>query len=227
MDQGSAEWLEARRGKCTASRLGDLMAVTRDGKPAASRRAYLIELLIERITGSAIERHVTAAMQHGIDWEPHARTAYEWITDRTVEPVGFVPHPTIPDFGASPDGLVGEHGLLEIKCPTTPKHVAMLLGEPIERGWLLQMHGQMMCTHRLWADFVSYDPRLPQPYQTHIRRVMRDGDLVAEIDAAVRAFLRDLAAERERLDMACGAVVPSDGLALPPQLHEAVYGAPA
>ncbi len=203
--QGSAAWLREREGKATASRLGDLMATTRDGKPAASRRTYLIELVVERLTGSAVERHVTAAMDHGTRTEPEAKMAYEWLTDATVEPVGFVPHPTIPGFGASPDGLVGQDGLIEVKCPQTATHVATLLGEPIARGYLLQMAGQMAATGRRWADFVSYDPRLPGPYQARIIRVPRDEALIEEVEAAVVAFLEELDGTMARLAAACGA----------------------
>jgi len=202
--QGSAAWLAARRGRVTASRLGDLMAAGRDGKPAASRRAYLLDLVVERLTGAAVERYVSAAMQHGIDHEGEARTAYEWMTDLAVEPVGFVPHPAIPAFGASPDGLVGEDGLIEIKCPTTATHLGTLLGEPIDRRYVLQMHGQMACTGRAWCDFVSFDPRLPSPYDVRILRVVRDEALVAEIEAAVRAFADEMEATLARLAQACG-----------------------
>lgn len=191
MEQRSQEWFAARLGKVTASRIGDLMAKTKSGY-AASRANYMAELLVERLTGEPREGFQSAAMAWGTDTEPMARSAYTFHTDASVEQVGFVDHPTVPQSGASPDGLVDERGMVEIKCPNTATHIDTLLGASIQRKYLLQMQWQMACTGRVWCDFVSFDPRLPEEMRLHVTRVERDDDLVAEIESAVRDFLAQL-----------------------------------
>lgn len=191
MEQRSQEWFAARLGKVTASRIGDLMAKTKSGY-AASRANYMAELLVERLTGEPREGFQSAAMAWGTDTEPMARSAYTFHTDASVEQVGFVDHPTVPQSGASPDGLVDERGMVEIKCPNTATHIDTLLGAGIQRKYLLQMQWQMACTGRVWCDFVSFDPRLPEEMRLHVTRVERDDDLVAEIESAVRDFLAQL-----------------------------------
>ena len=191
MEQRSEAWFAARIGKVTASRVADVMAATKSG-PGAARKNYMAELVAERLTGTQGERFTNAAMQWGTDWEPQARIAYEFMAGCTVQEVGFVDHPTIPMFGASPDGLVGGDGLVEIKCPNTATHIETLLGATIDRKYVLQMHTQMICTGRAWCDFVSYDPRLPAEMQILIQRVPRDATLVAEIETAVSGFLAEL-----------------------------------
>lgn len=191
MEQRSKEWFAARLGKVTASRIGDLMAKTKSGY-AASRANYMAELLVERLTGEPREGFQSAAMAWGTDTEPMARSAYTFHTDASVEQVGFVDHPTVPQSGASPDGLVDERGMVEIKCPNTATHIDTLLGASIQRKYLLQMQWQMACTGRVWCDFVSFDPRLPEEMRLHVQRVERDDDLIAEIESAVRDFLAEL-----------------------------------
>lgn len=199
IEQGTPEWHEARRGKVTASKINDIMATRRDGKPAASYANYMADLIAERLSGSVAEGFSNAAMQWGTDTEPLARGAYSYMRDVDVEEAGFVLHPTIADTGASPDGLVGDDGLVEIKCPNTATHLATLDGAKIDRKYLLQMQWQMECTGREWCDFVSFDPRLPPAMQLHCQRVERDDDLVGEIKAAVIAFLKELRDREHRL----------------------------
>ena len=139
-------------------------------------------------------------MQHGIDNEDRARALYELHGGHTVAEEGFVPHPTIEMSGASPDGLVGDDGLVEIKCPNTATHIATLRGASIDRKYLLQMQWQMKCCDRQWCDFVSFDPRLPLDMQLHVRRVERDDDLLAEIEAEVTAFLAEVSEAVEDLE---------------------------
>src|SRR5689334_1396302 len=127
IQQGTPEWHAQRLGKVTASRLSDALAKTKNGW-GASRANYMAQLAAERLTGQPQESFTNAAMQWGVDTEPHARAAYEFHTDATVEPVGFVDHPVIEMTGASPDGLVGADGLVEIKCPNTATHIETLLG---------------------------------------------------------------------------------------------------
>ncbi|MXO67754.1 exonuclease [Altererythrobacter marinus] len=192
IDQRSEDWFAARLGKATASRIVDVMATLKSGKPAASRENYAAQLVAERLTGAKSEGFTNAAMQWGVDMEPEARAAYaEHIGDQPVE-IGFIDHPTIAMSGASPDGLVGFDGMLEIKCPNTATHIATLRGAPIERKYVLQMQWQMACAEREWCDFASYDPRMPEEMRLHVRRVERDDELIAEIEQAVSAFLAEI-----------------------------------
>lgn len=190
-EQGTAEWLQERAGKVTASRIGDLMAKTKAGY-SASRANYMAELVAERLTGIPKQGFTNDAMRWGTETEPQARAMYELETGHTVIETGMVPHPTIEGSGASPDGLVGDTGLVEIKCPNTATHIETLRGAGIDRKYLLQMHWQMICCERDWCDFVSFDPRLPLEMQIHIRRVERDAELVEEITAEVTQFLTEL-----------------------------------
>lgn len=191
MDQRSPEWFAARLGKVTASRVADIMASTKTG-PAASRKNYMAELVCERLTGVQADRYSNAAMQWGVDQEAQARMVYEFMRDVSVEETGLVDHPSIQMFGASPDGLIGTGGLIEIKCPNTATHIETLLGGSIDRKYVTQMQVQMACTGRSWCDFMSFDPRLPPSMQIWISRVVRDDDYIAEIESAVLAFLVDL-----------------------------------
>mgnify|MGYP001004163394 CR=1 FL=1 len=198
MDQHSPEWYAARLGKATASRVADVMAKTKSGY-SASRANYMAELLCERLTGKRSEGFTSAAMAWGTEIEPQARAAYAFLTDVDVIETGFVDHPTIAMLGASPDGLVGETGLVEIKCPNTATHIDTLLSEAIPEKYRLQMHVQMMCTGRAWCDFVSFDPRLPADLQLWVSRVQRDGAMVAAIETEVTAFLVELDAKAAAL----------------------------
>jgi putative phage-type endonuclease len=186
--QGSPEWHALRCGKVTASRVADVMAKTTKGW-GASRINYAAELIAERLTGTAAEGFTNAAMQWGTDQEPNARMAYEFMQDVTVEQVAFVVHPLIEDAGASPDGLVGESGLVEIKCPNTATHIDTLIRQEIPSKYITQMMWQMACTGRQWCDFVSYDPRLPESMQLFVKRVERDNALIDELETAVAVFL--------------------------------------
>ena len=201
MAQRSPEWFAHRLGRVTASRIADVMAQTKSG-PGAARKNYLADLVAERLTGEARETFTNAAMQWGTDWEPQARAAYEFITDVTVQEVGFIDHPMMPMAGCSPDGLVGDGGMVEIKAPNTATHIDTLLTGKIDGKYHKQMQFQMACAGRAWCDFVSFDPRLPAEMQLWVFRVERDGDAVSEIEEAVTDFLSDLentvAALRER-----------------------------
>lgn len=200
-EQRSPEWHAHRIGRVTASRIGDVMARTKTG-PGAARKNYLADIVAERLTGAAREGFSNAAMQWGTDQEPAARAAYEFMSDATVTEVGFIDHPRLAMAGCSPDGLVGDAGMVEIKCPNTATHIDTLLGASIDGGYLKQMQFQMACAGRQWCDFVSYDPRLPPEMQLHVARVARDDDVIAEIEEAVADFLaeadRTVAALRAR-----------------------------
>lgn len=189
--QGTDAWLAVRVGKATASRIADVIARTKTGW-GASRANYAAELVAERLTGTPAEKFTNAAMAWGTEKEPDARAAYEFYTGETVELVGFVNHPKIRDAGASPDGRVGERGLVEIKCPNTATHIETLLGQAVPSKYVTQMQWQMACDGRAWCDFVSFDPRLPESMSMFVRRVERDDDMIAMLEKEVATFLREV-----------------------------------
>lgn len=201
LEQRTAEWFAERAGKVTASRIADVMAKTKTGY-GAGRANYMAELVAERLSGEAKQGFTNAAMQHGIDTEPQARAMYELEQGVTVIEEGFVKHPSIDNSGASPDGLVGEDGLVEIKCPNTATHIETLRTGKIDRKYVLQMHWQMICCERTWCDFVSFDPRLSPAKQMFVKRVELDAQLAQEITEEVTQFLielNDLVAELDQL----------------------------
>lgn len=192
MEQGSPEWLALRAGKVTASRVADVIARTKTGW-GASRANYMAELIAERLTGQPAPSFSNAAMQWGTDKEPEARDYYAFITGATVEQIAFVHHPTVADSGASPDGLVGDDGLVEIKCPSTSTHIDTLLGAVGPSKYMTQMQWQLACTGRKWCDFVSYDPRMPESMQLFVTRIERDDDVIAVLEKDVAEFLAEVA----------------------------------
>jgi putative phage-type endonuclease len=191
MEQRSEEWFAARCGKVTASRVADIIARTKTG-PSASRENYLAQLVCERMTGKPAESYSNAAMAWGTEQEPFARAAYESAKDVLVEEVGFVPHPSFSEAGASPDGLVGEFGLVEIKCPNTATHIQTLLEQKVPEKYNTQMQWQMACTQRHWCDYVSFDPRMAEGLQLFIKRVEFDPVYVGKLDKEIINFLLDL-----------------------------------
>jgi len=189
MPQGSPEWLAARAGKVTASRISDVMAA----KTTAAYRDYRAQIVAEILTGQPQESGFTnAAMQWGTEQEKFARAEYELACDWTVDEIGIVLHPTIERGAASPDGLVSTNGLVEIKCPKTATHLQTLIDKKQPRQYENQMLWQMACTGREWVDFVSYDPRLPEDLQLFVHRFDRDDKRIEEIEAAVMQFLSEV-----------------------------------
>ena len=172
-EQNSAEWLAARCGSLGASSIADMVAKTRTGW-GASRFNLAARIVCERLTGTPQESYTNAAMQWGHDTEPQARAMYEFMRDVAVQQVGLVLHPSINKSHASPDGIVGDDGLIEIKCPNTATHIETLLSEDVEGKYVKQMQWQMACCGRAWCDFVSFDPRLPAEMQMFVQRVARD-----------------------------------------------------
>lgn len=198
MEQRSTEWFTARLGKVTASRVADVIAKTKTGY-STSRENYMAQLVCERMTGTQSESYNNAAMQWGTDQEPLARAAYEAAKDVLVDEVGFVIHPTISNAGASPDGLVGDDGLIEIKCPNTATHIDTLLSDKVPSKYNTQMQWQMVCTGRKWCDFVSFDPRMPEGLQLFIQRVDFDEQYVKMLEAEITGFLGELETKIEKL----------------------------
>lgn len=198
---GTPNWFAARRGMLTASRVADALAVLKNGKPSEARRKLLFDLLAERMTGLAVEHHVTPAMQWGLDNQAAAIAAYEAETGELVGPELFVLHPEIDWFGATPDGLVGSDGLIEVKCPTSPKFLAWKLAGEVPDEHKPQMLAQLACTGRQWVDFVAFDPRVKSG-QLFIRRFQPERAEVERIEAGAREFLAELEAMSKQLEAA-------------------------
>jgi len=190
--QGTPEWLAARSGHVTASRINDLMAKIKTGE-AAARRDYKAQIVAEILTGAPQgDTFTNDAMRWGTDTEPFARAAYETRAGVLVDEVGFVLHPTIERGGASPDGLVGEDGLTELKCPKTATHLSYLLEGVVPSQYQNQMLWQMACCERAWCDFASFDPRLPEDMQLFVIRFPRDDVRIKAIETEVNAFLAEV-----------------------------------
>jgi len=191
IEQGTPEWFAMRLGKVTASRITDVLAKVKTGE-AVTREDYRTELVVQRLTNQPSEPFTNAAMEWGVEQEPMARIAYEAQANVFVEQVSFVEHPTIEWFGCSPDGLVGEEGLIEIKCPSSKNHIKYLLGGKPPAKYVPQMQCQMAVTGRKWCDFVSYDPRLPKDLQLFVVRLERDVSFIMSIEEEVDKFLKEV-----------------------------------
>jgi len=208
-EQGTEAWFADRLGKVTASRLADVLAKTKTGY-SASRTNYMTQLVLERITQTKAESYSNAAMQWGTEQEPFARAAYEAHTGQMVEEVGFIPHPDIEAAGASPDGLVGDDGMVEIKCPSSSTALEVWLthsqgNNPVDAKYYAQMQWQMRCADRSWCDYVVFDPRMPAKAQLFVHRVNRDEKFIAEAEDEVITFLTELDIKVESLKSIIGA----------------------
>jgi len=199
MEQRTEEWFAARCGKVTASRVADIIAKTKTGY-STSRDNYLAQLVCERMTGKPAESYLNAAMQWGTDQEPFARAAYEAAKDVLVDELGFAVHPTIAMAGASPDGLVGEFGLVEIKCPNTATHIDTLLTQIVPTKYITQIQWQLSCTQRQWCDYCSFDPRMDEGLQLFIKRVEYDPIYVSQLEKEVINFLMDVEDKIQKLN---------------------------
>jgi putative phage-type endonuclease len=191
VEQRTEEWFAARLGKVTASRVADVIAKTKTGY-SASRDNYMAQLICERLTGQQGESFTNSAMQHGVDTEPLARSAYENARSLLVKEVGFINHPRIEMSGASPDGLVANDGLVEIKCPNTATHIDTLLSQKVPSKYNTQMQWQMLVCQRKWCDFVSFDNRLPEHLQLFVQEVEFDPEYCAMLEKEVTQFLAEL-----------------------------------
>jgi putative phage-type endonuclease len=201
-EQGTEAWLLARCGFLGASRIGDVMAKTKSG-PSASRANLMAQLVAERLTGKPQDSFSSDAMKLGTENEPFARAAYEEFADVLVDQTGFCLHPDIPWTGASPDGLVNTHGLVEIKCPNTATHIDFLLKGIPKSQYVYQMLWQMECTGRDWCDFASFDPRMPEKLQLKVVRIERNLAL-DDIREEVRQFLAEVESMVVKLNLLKG-----------------------
>jgi putative phage-type endonuclease len=189
MEQRSEEWFQARLGLVTASRVADVLAKIKSGE-SASRRNYKIQLVSERLTGERQETYINQAMQDGIDREQFARDRYVQQFGE-VEEVGFVKHPTL-EAGASPDGLVGTDGIIEIKCPMGSTHTETLMTQDIPSKYVPQVQFQLLVTGRKWCDFVSYNPMFPEHLQVFVKRIEADPVYQKELESEVKQFLEEV-----------------------------------
>lgn len=182
MEQRSGEWYDARRGKLTGSAFSDVMNILKDGKPGASRRELVTRLALERLTGQTIDGFQNEAMRRGIELEPEARAAFEAETGEIVDEVGFIDHPVLPFVGVSPDGLIGNDGMVEFKCPySMAKHLDALRSSDHAKEYRWQLQGQLWVAHRKWVKAVSYDPRFPEHLRLAICHVERDEKAIGQL----------------------------------------------
>jgi putative phage-type endonuclease len=199
MIQGSAEWLAIRCGALTGSRMYEACAKGKRGDYYSARADLLNEKLIERLTGQAVQHFVTDAMQWGTMHEDDARILYETYSGNLVIECAYFQHPTIARSGASPDGLSGEDGVIEIKCPTTGVHLETILSGEIPERHAWQMAWEIECSGRKWADFISYDPRLPGDLAYFCKRYTPDPAFLESLRDEARKFLAELDALEARV----------------------------
>ncbi len=198
-DQRSSEWFDSRLGRLTASSLGDAFATTKSGF-STSRRNLKLRLVLERLTGKTQESgYSNAAMERGILLEPEARAAYEAESGLLVETVGFVVHDDLLT-GASPDGLIGEDGGLEIKCPGPAAHLDFWRTNVIAHDYQLQMMHALWLTGREWWDFVSFNPDFPDPLRLKMTRLYATDVNLSAHELAVRLFLSEVDADLREVE---------------------------
>jgi len=195
VEQGSDSWLEIRRGKATASRVADILAKTKTGV-SASRGNYMIELALQRVTKVIEPSFMNDAMQWGKDNEQTARTAFEVAHNVFVDQVAFVDHPTIKDFGCSPDGVIGD-SLLELKCPYQSAVHWSYFKDGCPSKYYTQIQAQMSCTGAKSVWFVSYDPRMPPRSQLYIEEVLREEEFINKLEEEVLKFLNEVEVESQ------------------------------
>ncbi len=196
-EQGSEAWFAVRRGIPTASHFAQILT-PKERKYSKSAGKYADKLLAEWLIGESVTIDASGFMARGTDMEAEARSWYEFDQDVDVVQVGFV---TSDDggVGCSPDGLVGDDGIVEFKCPSAHVHVGMMLASPDD--YLLQVQGNLWLTGRHWAHRVSYHPTMPRV----IDPWLRDEELIGQLGAALERFNHELAQKKARL-LAMGAV---------------------
>lgn len=192
--QGTPEWLAARAGIATASCFADILAKGRGGEESTSRRNLRAKLVVERLAGRSVATFTSAAMQQGTEREPLARAAYESRASVFVDTVGLLRHDEV-EAAASPDGLIGDDGGVEIKCPELSAHLEYLRAAGAPSKYVPQIQGCMWISGRAYWDFVSFNPDFPEHLQLVVRRVVRDDKYIAQLEFMVRAFMDEVRAE--------------------------------
>ena len=188
IEQGTQEWLELRLGKVTASKFIEVMTNGRGGKPSATAKSYMIKLVAEILRGQPMPFFENDAMRWGTETEPQARAMYELKNDVDVKEVAFV---ELNEFvGVSPDGLVGDEGLLEIKCPNTETQIKRFLdGVGLPKEYEAQVQGQLWVTGREWCDFEVFDTRWRRPLCMFVTRIERDEQMIRQIEERSKMFI--------------------------------------
>lgn len=192
MEQHTQAWWDARCGKVTASRVGDIMARTQRGAYTAARGHYLKEKVAERITGKNRDRRKVASLDQRLELEPDARAAYEFYTDSQIQLVGFIEHPRIPNAGSSPDGVVTPKGGIEIKCCDAEAHLEIITADAIDPDYLWQCHFNIACCEADWWDFTAFNPEMPEELKLFVKRIPRDDQLIATMETNVIEFLAEV-----------------------------------
>lgn len=193
LEQGSDEWRVAKLGHVSGSNIATVMQKGRGDAPSKSRQSFVEKIVAERYAQKIEEGGYTNEyMEWGTQTEPQARQAYEVAYNIFVDKTGFWRHPTIKWLGCSPDGLVGNDGLIEIKCPKTSTHLNYVLNDEIPSAYYLQMQCQMWVTNREWCDFVSFDPRIPEKNRLFVKRCHRSNDTIVDMELAVLVFLAEV-----------------------------------
>jgi len=191
VEQGSDTWKQIRLGHITASNIADVMAKGKSGE-SVTRHKYKMRLVSERLTWAVGESYSNAAMEWGVEQEQFAVMAYEAAQDVLTDKTGFWIHPNVPWLGVSPDRLIGDRGLVEVKCPNTTTHLDYLFAGKVPAEYVKQVQCQLWVTGRDWCDFISFDPRLPKKNQLLIVRTERDEALIKEMEAEVWKFLAEV-----------------------------------
>ena len=189
--QRTSDWYEQRRGNLTASRLVDALKKLKNGKWSTDRETYMVEIVAERLTKQVANHFTSKAMDWGNRTEAEAVAAYEFFRGVDTQECGYHPHPTILQFGATPDRKVGDNGGLEIKCLITRNHLQVLRAGEMPEEYLWQVQGELACTGWDWIDWCSFDPRLPPEMQLFVQRVPRVPDEIARLEAGAVDFLRE------------------------------------
>lgn len=197
IEQGSQEWHELRLGKITASRMADVLSKGRGSMPSKTAENYMMELLAEKLTGEQKPFFENDAMRWGTETEPQARAMYELKSGYDVIEVAFIERNEF--IGVSPDGLVGECGMLEIKCPTTITQIKRALTDDYSKDYYTQIQCQLWVAEREWCDFVSFDPRIDVDSSYLLQRVSRDEGFISEMDIKSNAFIERMNDLYERL----------------------------
>lgn len=190
--QNSPEWHAARAGIPTASEFSTVMASGRGGGESKTRRTYMLKLAGEIVTGEVQEGFSSAHTERGHEMEPDARNMYALMTDAQPELVGFIRN---GQKGGSPDSLIGDSGLLEIKTKLPHLLIDVLLKDEFPPEHKAQCQGNLWVSEREWIDIAVYWPKLP----LFIKRAYRDEAYIAKLAAAVDAFNSELAEVVEKV----------------------------
>lgn len=189
VEQNTEEWFQVRSGIPTASCFDKILSPT--GKLSTQATNYMNMLLAENITNKALNTWEGSQWtERGAELEPDAKQFYEFTNNVELESVGFI---TNYNVGCSPDSLVGDDGLLEIKCPAPHTHIEYLLNQKVPTKYIPQIQGQLYVTNRKWCDWMSYHPELP----SLIIRVERDESYITKLSAELNKFLKNLERKKQ------------------------------